>query len=119
VEDTGVSSAPYILVEEESPAPPEGTTRLTRGQGVAIIVLLTAILFVGVVLIFVLLRRNAAREYLENVREYLGSRAHEAVKLGSKEIDELLSKKDALRLDVWEPKAAELIRAPRALVRRF
>jgi hypothetical protein len=119
VDDTGVSNAPYIPLETEPPAPPEPPAPLTRGQGVVIILLLTGLLFVGVVLIFVLQRRRTARDYLEDLREYLGSRAHQAAKLGSKEIDELLSKKDALRLEVWEPKAAELMRAPRALVRRF
>jgi hypothetical protein len=119
VDDTGVSNAPHIPLEAEPLAPPEPPAPLTRGQGVVIILLLTALLFVGVVLICVLLRKRTTRDYLEDLREYLGGRAHEAAKLGSREIDELLSKKDALRLDVWEPKVAELMRAPRALVRRF
>ncbi len=111
---------PVTLAVAEDPAPPSmPRPGLTKGQGIAIIVLLSAILTVGLVLVFLLVRRATVRDRRTRIADYLAARAHALVDLGSRELDDLLSKKEALRLEAWEPKVEELLRAPRALVSRF
>jgi hypothetical protein len=119
VDDTGLSNAPYVPVVSESAASHQQTAPLTRGQGIAIILLLSVVLIVGVVVVVLLLsRRRAVRGRLGDLRDYLGSRAHRVTQLSGKELDDLLSKKDALRFEAWEPRIGELLAAPRALIRR-
>jgi hypothetical protein len=120
VDDTGLSSAPGVPLESESAASEQERAPLTRGQGIAIILLLSAILVVGVaILVLLLVRRSAVRVRLGDLRGYLGSRAHRVVQLSGKELEDLLNKRDSLRFEAWEPRIGELLEAPRALIKRF
>jgi hypothetical protein len=120
VDDAGLSSAPGVPVVSESAASEQERASLTRGQGIVIILLLSAILVVGLaILVLLLARRSAVRDRLGDLRDYLGSRAHRVAELSGKELDDLLSKKDVLRFEAWEPRIGELLEAPRALIRRF
>jgi hypothetical protein len=115
VDDTG-QATDLVTSDRAEPASQE-PTGLTKRQGVVIIVLLSALLTVGIVLIFLLLWRGHTRH--RRFGEYLGSRAHTLADLAGREFDDLRARTDALRLEAWESKLGELLRAPRSLAARF